>query len=61
MWTPSSPDSNPMDYAIWGALQERLYNGIQEQEVRHADQLEQAIVLEWRALPQRFFDYSIGE
>jgi len=25
------------------------------------DQLKQTIVLEWRALPQRFIDSSIGE
>ena len=27
MWPPNSPDLNPVDYAIWGALQERVYHG----------------------------------
>jgi len=24
-WPPSSPDLNPMDYCIWGALQQLVY------------------------------------
>ena len=27
LWPPNSPDLNPVDYAIWGALQERVYKG----------------------------------
>ena len=26
MWPPNSPDINPVDYAIWGALQQRVYH-----------------------------------
>jgi len=26
MWTPNSPDINLVDYAIWGALQQRVYH-----------------------------------
>ena len=26
MWPPNSPDINPMDYVIWGALQRRIYH-----------------------------------
>ena len=57
---PNSPDLglNLVDYAIWGALQERVYKGRKFDTV---DQLKQAIVLEWRALPQRFIDHSISE
>ena len=25
MWPPNSPDLNPVDYAIWGALQDKVY------------------------------------
>jgi len=25
MWPPNSPDLNPVDYRIWGMLQERVY------------------------------------
>jgi len=48
---PSSPDLNPADDAICVALQERVYHSKKFDSV---DQLEQAIVLGWRALPQRF-------
>jgi len=26
MWPPNNPDINPMDYAIWDALQQRVYH-----------------------------------
>ena len=26
MWPPNSPDINPVDYSIWGALQQRVYH-----------------------------------
>ena len=25
LWPPNSPDLNPVDYKIWGVLQERVY------------------------------------
>ena len=24
MWPPNSPDLNPVDYAVWGALQQQI-------------------------------------
>ena len=44
------PDLNPVDYAIWGALQERVYHG---RKFENVEQLKQAILLELRALSQR--------
>ena len=59
MWPPNSPDVNLVDYTIWeGILHERVYKG---SKFDTADELKQTIVLEWRALPQRFIDYSVGE
>ena len=26
MWLPNSPDPNPVDYVVWGALQEMVYH-----------------------------------
>ena len=54
-WLPNSPDLNPVDYAIWEALQERVYHG---RKFENVEQLKQAILLEWRALSQRFIDGS---
>ena len=41
-----------------GDLQERMYHGTKFENV---EQLKQAIVLEWRALSQRFIDGSINQ
>ena len=57
-WPPNSPDLNPVDYAIWGALQERVYHG---RKLENVEQLKQAILLEWRALSQRFIDGTINQ
>jgi len=58
MWPPDSPDLNPVDYAVWGALQQQVYhNG----KFTTVDQLKQAIVEEWNKLSQRFVDCSINE
>ena len=27
MWPSNSPDLNPVDYAVWGAFQQRVYHG----------------------------------
>jgi hypothetical protein len=58
MWPPNSPDLNPVDYAIWGALQEKVYL---RRKFTTVDQLKLAIVEEWRKLSQRFIDRSINE
>jgi len=55
---PNGPDVNSVDDAILGATKEQIYRGKKFDTV---DQLKQAIVLEWLALPQRFIDHSIGE
>ena len=26
MWPPNSPDLNPVDYAVWGVLQQQVYS-----------------------------------
>jgi len=57
-WPPNSPDLNPVDYSIWGALEERVYQG---RKFENVEQLKQAIMLEWRELSQRFIDGSINQ
>ena len=49
---------NPVDYAVWGALQQLVYRG---QSFTSIDQLEQAIVHAWSKLPQKSIDCSINE
>ena len=49
MWPPNSPD--PVDYAIWGALQQRVYH---QRQFKTVEELKRAIVTEWQKLSQRF-------
>jgi len=57
MWLPTSTDLNPVDCAVWGALQQIVY---QLRRFTTINQLKQAIVTEWDKLLQRFIDRAIG-
>jgi len=52
---PNSPDLNPVDYAVWGDLQQ-VY---QRRRFTTINQLKQSIVIEWGKLSQRFIDRAI--
>src|SRR6218665_98812 len=40
MWPPNSPDLNPVDYAVWGALQQMVYR---RRSFTTVDQLKETI------------------
>ena len=56
MWPPNSPDLNPVDCTVWGALQQ-----LSTSTIKTINQLKQAIVTEWNKLLQRFIDRAIGQ
>ena len=58
MWPLNSPDLNPVDYAVWGTLQENVYLWGKFTAV---EQLKLAIIEEWRTLGQHFIDSNINE
>jgi len=58
MWSPNSPDLNPVDYAVCGALQQRVYRRRKFNTVR---ELERAIITECQKLSQHVIDSSISE
>ena len=60
MWPPNSPDLNPVDYAVWGSLQEMVYH---RKTFTSVQELKRAIVTAWQQLSQAFLDRSrpIGE
>ena len=58
MWPPNSPDLNPVDYVVWGALQEMVYH---RKTFTSVQELKCAIVTAWQQLSQAFLDRSIGE
>jgi len=48
---------NPVDYAIWGALQQMVYH---RQSFVSVDELKRTIVEAWKKLPLSFIDKSVG-
>jgi len=46
LWPPNSPDLNPVDYRIWGSMQERVY----KTAVPDVSQLKQRLVDTWSSL-----------
>ena len=41
-WPPNSPDLNPVDYEIWGRLQERVYRS----RIRDVNHLKERLIEE---------------
>ena len=58
MWPPNSRVINPVDYAIWGAHQQRVYH---QQQIKTVEELKWAIVTEWQKLSRRFIDNNIND
>ena len=45
---PNSPDLNPVDYKIWGIMQQRVY----EMQIHNVDELKRRLVDVWSGLQQ---------
>ena len=43
LWSPNLPDLNPVDYSVWGLLQEKVY----KTRVNDLDELKQRLRTEW--------------
>lgn len=46
LWPPNSPDLNPVDYSVWGILQERVYSA----RIADLEELKQRLLIEWEKL-----------
>ena len=55
LWPSNSPDLYPVDYKIWGLLQQRVYS----RKIQNVDELRQRIVEEWERLDQRVIDNAV--
>jgi len=58
LWPLSSPDLNPVDYVIWGIMQERVYS---KWKIANVEELRQRVVDEWKRLDQRIIDGAVKE
>ena len=54
---PSSPGLNPVDYKIWGIMQQRVY----EMQIHNVDELKQRLVDVWSAQQQSVVDAAVSE
>ena len=58
LWPPNSPDLNPVNYAVWGILQERVYK---HYRITDVEELLQRVEEEWDRLDQEVIDNAISE
>ena len=57
VWPPNSPDLNPIDYKIWGLMQERVY----KKKIQDIDELRECIFEEWERLDQSVIHSAIRQ
>ena len=57
LWPANSPDLNPVDYRIWGLIQERVY----QTAIRDIDDLKQRLICVWAELKQSVIDKAIEQ
>jgi hypothetical protein len=57
VWPPNSPDLNPVDYKIWGVLQQGVYCT----KIRDVEHLKERLVEEWSHFDQQIIDSAIKQ
>ena len=56
-WPPNSPDLNPIDYSIWGALQQVVY----KQRIHDIEHLKDVLKACWEEMSQDTINRAIGQ
>ena len=56
-WPPNSPDLNPVDYSVWGALQQMVYR----QKITDISHLKQVLINCWGQLTQDTLNRAIDQ
>ena len=57
LWPPNSPDLNPVDYKIWGVMQDRVYH----KKVKDVNELRERLVEVWAGLQQNVINDAIDQ
>jgi len=57
LWPPNSPDLNPMDYKVWGVMQERVY----QTSIHNVDDLKRRLIAAWSGIQQSDNDKAIDQ
>jgi len=56
-WPPNSPDLNPVDYSIWGMLQQLVYR----QRIRDIEHLKEVLTACWDEISEDTINRTIGQ
>jgi len=56
LWTPNSPDLNPVDYKVWSVMQERVYQAA----IHDVNDLKLCLLEVWAALDHRIIDNAVA-
>src|SRR6218665_2691159 len=57
LWPTNSLDLNPVDYRIWGIIQERVY----QTAIRGINELKERLIVVWAELKQIVIDKAIEQ
>ena len=57
VWPANSPDLNPVNYRIWGKLQELAYRNL----IRDVDQLKSRLIREWEQFQQSVINEAVKQ
>src|SRR6218665_2548894 len=57
LWPANSPDLNPVDYRIWGLIQEHVY----QTAIRDIDELKELLIVVFAELKQSVIDKAIEQ
>jgi len=57
LWPPNSPDLNPVDYKIWGVMQQRVY----EHRMNNVDELKPRLIAIWDGMQQNVIDSAVDK
>ena len=57
LWPANSPDLNPVDYRIWGLMQERVY----QSPMQDVDDLKQWLISVWAEFKQSIINKAIDQ
>ena len=56
-WPPNSPDLNPVDFSVWGALQQKVYR----HKIRDVDHLKCVLLDCWDQISQKTINMAIDQ
>ena len=57
LWPPNSPDLNPVDYKIWGVMQQRVY----QTKIQNVNDLKRRLFNVWADMQQSVIDDAIDK